>query len=294
MTALGYRNGHGPPVFHLAVGSLTLLPGSRIIPSCTKGRLMPKRDPCFRDRALAYDRRIDWQARLGREIPVLRDLLGPSGGRRVLDAGCGPGRHAVALAEAGYTVTGLDEKDDMLDAARAHADQAGQTVTWIPGRYDQIPKRAPGPFDGCICLGNALAAAGSPARVRSALRAFAAVLVPGGKLFIQVLNFPPLRKQTPCVRGFRVFEINDLPAIALKVFHFHGQTVEITGLTLINDDGWKHTAFLGKLCGMSPDQLDDWVSAAGLIVRQRFGNYGREPFDPETSQDLLLLAEKPR
>jgi len=244
----------------------------------------------FQHRADAYEERIDWEKRLGREIPVLCGVFGPAAGKRILDAGCGPGRHAVALAAAGYSVTGLDLKADMLDAARRHAQRVGQSVTWAQGSYDAIPRWAPGPYDGCFCIGNALAATGTPARVKSALRAFSTVLASGGKLFLQVLNFPPLRKQKPCVRGLRAFESDGKPAITLKVFHFRRSTADVTSITLVNDGGWKDKCGIGKLCAMSPDELIEWTTAAGLTVREIFGDYARSPFDPETSQDVIFVA----
>jgi ubiquinone/menaquinone biosynthesis C-methylase UbiE len=43
-------------------------------------------------------------------------------GRRVLDVGCGTGRLAVALAERGARVWGIDPSEEMLAQARAHSE----------------------------------------------------------------------------------------------------------------------------------------------------------------------------
>ncbi|MDA0172439.1 class I SAM-dependent methyltransferase [Solirubrobacter taibaiensis] len=53
------------------------------------------------------------------EQPALRALLPPVAGRRVLDAGCGAGRHSAWLAEQGAEVVGLDASPEMLARARA-------------------------------------------------------------------------------------------------------------------------------------------------------------------------------
>jgi SAM-dependent methyltransferase len=50
-------------------------------------------------------------------------------GRRVLDLGCGTGRHAVGLAGRGFTVTGLDASGPALAVAAAAAAAAGVEVT---------------------------------------------------------------------------------------------------------------------------------------------------------------------
>ena len=44
---------------------------------------------------------------------VLEELGLPAGGR-ILDVGCGTGRHAVELARRGYRVTGVDISSGML------------------------------------------------------------------------------------------------------------------------------------------------------------------------------------
>ncbi len=51
------------------------------------------------------------------ERPVVYSLLGDVTGRRVLDAGCGPGSYAQWLVEQGATVLALDASPKMLELA---------------------------------------------------------------------------------------------------------------------------------------------------------------------------------
>lgn len=62
------------------------------------------------------------------EEPRVRALLGDVKKQRVLDMGCGTGRHALWCAEQGATVTAIDFSQGMLDQAKQkpHAEK----VTW--------------------------------------------------------------------------------------------------------------------------------------------------------------------
>jgi len=47
---------------------------------------------------------------------------------RILDIGCGTGRHDIELAKRGYNVTGVDLSESMLNKARANAKTAGVQI----------------------------------------------------------------------------------------------------------------------------------------------------------------------
>jgi SAM-dependent methyltransferase len=55
------------------------------------------------------------------EVDFLVDALGLGPGDRVLDVGCGPGRHAHALARRGLVVHGVDISPRFVDLARRDA-----------------------------------------------------------------------------------------------------------------------------------------------------------------------------
>lgn len=239
-----------------------------------------------------YDVSIDWSARLGREVPLLREVFGPPGALGLLDAGCGTGRQSAELARLGYRVTGLDADEGMLKLAAGHARDAGVQVAYVAGSYDELPERAPGPFDGVYCLGNALAACAGAQAARRAVGHFASVLREGGRLFVQILNFPLMRDESPCVRGPRVVTRHGVEYVSTRQFHFDAGGVEVTNVTLWKADRWRHHAHSGRLYPISPGEMHAWCAQAGLRIDERLGAYDRTPFDPETSIDLIILATK--
>src|SRR6478609_9490619 len=82
------------------------------------------------------------------EVDFLVDALGLDPGMRVLDAGCGPGRHALELGRRGIAVVGVDTSPDFLALARAEAGD-------LPVEFHEIDVRTityAGEFDAVICL----------------------------------------------------------------------------------------------------------------------------------------------
>ncbi|VTR95494.1 methyltransferase type 11 : Methylase involved in ubiquinone/menaquinone biosynthesis OS=Singulisphaera acidiphila (strain ATCC BAA-1392 / DSM 18658 / VKM B-2454 / MOB10) GN=Sinac_0703 PE=4 SV=1: Methyltransf_11 [Gemmata massiliana] len=65
----------------------------------------------------------------GLEEPVVRAAVGEVRGLRVLDLGCGTGRHSLWLAEHGAVVTAVDFSEGML--AEARRKPGAETVTFI-------------------------------------------------------------------------------------------------------------------------------------------------------------------
>ena len=67
-------------------------------------------------------------------------LAGEHPGSRILDLGCGTGRLALALADAGHIVTGVDPARASLEAARAKP--GAVRVTWLEGTSTILPNAA--------------------------------------------------------------------------------------------------------------------------------------------------------
>lgn len=82
------------------------------------------------------------------EVAFLVDALGLERGMRVLDVGCGPGRHAIALADRGITVHGVDLSPDFVALARVAAEHRPATFAVLDVRDLAFDAE----FDAAICL----------------------------------------------------------------------------------------------------------------------------------------------
>ena len=137
-----------------------------------------------------YDRFVSWPGRLDLEIPFLTSQLREIGANSVLDAACGTGMHALALAQAGFQAAGADFSTGMIARARENAQAAGVEVPFkLAGFGELVAAFDAASFDALFCLGNSLPHLLTPQLLSAALADFALILKPGGLVIIQNRNF---------------------------------------------------------------------------------------------------------
>jgi 2-polyprenyl-3-methyl-5-hydroxy-6-metoxy-1,4-benzoquinol methylase len=106
---------------------------------------------------------------------------------KILDLGCGTGRHSVELAGRGYDMTGVDLSESMLKKAREKAAAAGLKIRFEKHDARKLPFSAE--FDAVIMLcEGAFPLMETDEMNFEILRGAAAALKPGGKIIFTTLN----------------------------------------------------------------------------------------------------------
>jgi SAM-dependent methyltransferase len=119
------------------------------------------------------------------EVEFLVARLGLRAGMRVLDAGCGPGRHALALARRGIEVVGVDLSPQFVELARAAAD--GLPAAFLVDDVRNLAYESE--FDAVICLcQGGFGLLGGDEDEHDVVTAFARALVPGGVLALTAFS----------------------------------------------------------------------------------------------------------
>jgi SAM-dependent methyltransferase len=72
--------------------------------------------------------KLPWADKTASEVDRLIRMLSPRGDERVLDLGCGTGRHSLELARRGFSVTGIELLEANVAVARADAESLGLEV----------------------------------------------------------------------------------------------------------------------------------------------------------------------
>lgn len=119
------------------------------------------------------------------EVDFIESALSVPGGGRVLDLGCGYGRHTVPLARRGYEMVGLDLSLDLLQNALRRAQAKQTSIKFVHGDLRDLEFKSV--FDGVFCF-NTTFGYFTDAQNLMVLRGVHRALKPGGRFLIDVAN----------------------------------------------------------------------------------------------------------
>ena len=216
------------------------------------------------------------------QVSFVTSLISPGG--RIIDVGCAVGGLSMALASNGFSVTGIDLDQTMIDLALARLSSSDLKVAFLQADMTKLDFNDP--FDGIICLGNTLVHL-SELQLFAFLSWARCALAPGGQLICQILNYD------------RIFEkkIDKLPIIENDMIRFERHyrhlnnkeellfctvlTVKPTGEQVKNEI---------SLYPLKLEKLNILLKQAGFKNVELFGDFKKSPFDPATSFPLITVA----
>ncbi|MGZ4683289.1 MAG: SAM-dependent methyltransferase [Acidimicrobiales bacterium] len=218
------------------------------------------------------------------EVEFLIDQLELGPGARVLDVGCGPGRHALALAERGIETVGVDISERFVELAREGAASAGiEGATFR--RLDARSLPFEGEFDAVISLcQGAFGLVGTDARSPAVdpdgvvLAGMARAVRPGGRVALSAFS-----------SYFQVRFLEDTDSFDADRGVNHERT------TLRSEEGVDTEADLWTSC-FTPRELRLLCQVAGLEVEHLWsvtpGAYRIAPPDLD-HPEFLVVARRP-
>jgi len=253
------------------------------------------RQPFTREIVDFYDVFVDWPSRLAREIPGVEARLKASGAHRVLDVGCGTGRHVAALLDRGYDAFGTDASPEMIVRAGKLVDRPNRFGKWRLEEPVPAALAEKAPFDAVLALGNVFPQLSATGAAEAALGHIHTLLRYGGVLLFGLKAFAvrresgnpylPLLRRTHEGRTLFFVRFLDFDADDPDLAHMHFAVLgeeDHPGGSLVAHQ-------VAPIRVWSPDALVSAVCAAGFAEVAVSGSIGdREA--PVDGEDVFVHA----
>lgn len=236
---------------------------------------------------------------ISEDIPAYLTLARQTGGP-VLDLGVGTGRLALALAKAGYTVTGVDSSPAMLAIARRRlaAVRLEARITLVEQGFQDFDL-AGQRFGLAVCGFNSFLHLIDEAEQLAALRCWRRHLRQDGLLLIDVEN-PNLARLAASDGNLELAETfideesgHQIYALFASWVTFADQVHEIHLIydEVLDDGSLRRTATHFPTRILFRRELGLLLEMAGFGQVQFYGSYDLEPWTPESPR--LLVAARP-
>lgn len=229
--------------------------------------------------AVFYDQLNPWRPSDGFYLDLVMSA------NSVLDVGCGTGTLLRQARSAGHTgrLVGLDPAAAMLDQAKRQAD-----VEWLLGDLGTVPFA--GEFDLVVMMGHVFQVFLTDEQIAAALTAVRAALRDGGRYAFETLNPLPRPWQgwtgsteVTAPDGTVVTAGNTRPRLVDR------STVEVVGR--FTSPSWERDVLCpSRFRFVDVTTLDAFLSAAGLTVLERYGDWDRRPFTPRDAEIITIAT----
>ena len=200
-------------------------------------------------------------------------------GKTILDVGAATGNLTAYLSSQGYEVTAIDLSERLI-AKAAEKGVIVQQRNMLA--IDELPT-----FDNIVCIGNTLPHLDSKTSVQLFLQKAYGQLTQGGKLVLQLVNFQKYfaQQQGDYLGNLPLIE-ND--KVKFERYYYLNEEGKIRFKTIL-DDTIKNEELLQPIFA---DQLTQWLTQIGFQAINLYGNFKKDPFDPNASMALIIVAEK--
>ncbi len=250
----------------------------------------------FDEIALAYDRTIDWESRLGRELPFILASLPTENRFRILDIACGSGRHAVALTKQGHEVYAFDSSKAMIEFAVELAILESVHVSLGVADMLELEEKYSGPFDLIISLGNSLALLPSFTQFKQIVSAAVSMLTEGGALIFQVLNFEAVEEQGIRFMPTRTGILPSGQNVTFSRFldYTQGDTEKaiLVLSSIIEGNEESPVVETQSVLRITQQLILDALEPCGLKQVELYGNYNKKALEPQFDRAIIVHARR--
>jgi len=240
----------------------------------------------FNELSVQYDSMIPFEKALERKKELFKNLLKDSN-KIIADIGCGTGSDSLALAGIGHKVTSFDPSAQMLDKARINAKSSRLDLESYQFGASQIPDDFNGKYDVDISFGNSFANIPTDEFDSSVFKCYS-LLREKGELYIQILNYEKILLEKKRIVNITTSE----EKYFVRFYDFIENQIVFNILQFNKAKPADHQLISTKIYPYSTAEFTMALKKAGFRSYKYYGSLKFTPFDPQTSNDLIITAVK--
>ena len=219
------------------------------------------------------------------EADWIEHALGVEGGAAVLDVGCGVGRHAIALAQRGYDVTGVDLSPTMVQRAQTNCLGAPRQPSFSV--VDMLTLDYEESFDAAFCVGSSFGFFDDQRNADVATRIHRA-LKDNGTFLLQVINRDHAIQSQPAMAWF---EGDGCVCMEESSVNYITSRLNVKRTVIFDDGRQREIEYSVRLYSLH--ELGQLLHQSGFRILEVSGHV-RTPgaFFGPSSRELIILAQK--
>lgn len=230
-----------------------------------------------------YGKMIDLEKNLALRTNAYKNIFPQPG--RTADIGCGIGLDSIALARNGHSVSSFDPSPLMIAEAKNNASKFNVSIDLHVHSFNSIPKKYSGFFDNIVSVGNTIAHL-SPVDLKKAFKKIKQMLVPGGKLFVHILNYELILREKNRINNIAVRDGQTI----IRFYDLGNKKIRFNILTFPSATPREFRLVTTIHYPHSKKTIVNLLKEAGFYKIKLSGNFAGDPLDPGKSKDLFIEA----
>lgn len=219
-----------------------------------------------------------------KEIDFMLQYFNLEPGSKVLDIMCGYGRHAIALAQKGISVTAVDNLDNYITEIKKIA--ARENLPLKAFKEDVTRYTPDDEYDLALCMGNSLNFFNADNAHRLLANIFSH-LKPGGHLLINTWSLAEIVIKNFTAKSWS--DVGDLKFITDSKYLFHPTRVEFNSIILSPDGSIEKKNGVDYIFSVA--ELEAMLNNAGFQLKEIYSIPGRKKFTLGEPR-AYIVAEK--
>ncbi|PKL83912.1 MAG: hypothetical protein CVV24_02460 [Ignavibacteriae bacterium HGW-Ignavibacteriae-3] len=232
-----------------------------------------------------YEKMIDFDKNLELRTGAYQKIFSEKG--KAADIGCGVGLDSLALALNGHDVTSLDISPRMIEETKRNAAKYNVKLNAHVHSFLTMPKNFFGKFNYAVSVGNTIAHINSSG-LRSAINVLHRLLIPGGKIFLHILNYSLIKKENR--------RINNIASrdgkIIIRFYDFRKDYLDFNILSFNQNSPKEFQLATTKHFPHTKREISTCLIEAGFKKIKFMKNFGGDKFMANNSKDMFIEAVK--